>query len=101
MPEYVTVAQANEIAPGQGLGVEVNGRRVAVFNVDGRYMACDDACPHVGFSLAEGDLDDRSVICFGHGWAFNLETGSCDTMPVEVDVFPVEVVDGQVRVAVG
>ena len=100
MAEFVAVADAGEIAPGTGKEVQVNGRRVAVFNVDGRFFACDDECPHVGFSLAEGEVEDGKVICFGHGWGFDLETGACDVMPADIDVFPVEIVDGQVRVAV-
>lgn len=100
MAEFVTVARADEIAPGTGKECQVNGRRVAVFNVEGAYFACDDECPHVGFSLAEGDLEDGKIVCFGHGWAFDLKTGECDRMPLDIDVFPVEVVDGEVRVAV-
>ena len=99
MAEFVPVARATDIAPGTGKECRVNGRRVAVFNVDGVFRACDDECPHVGFSLAESELEDGKVVCFGHGWAFDLHTGECDQMPVDIDVFRVEVVDGEVRVA--
>ena len=100
MTEFVTVARTREIAPGTSRQCRVNGRRVAVFNVDGAFHACDDECPHVGLSLAAGDIEDGKVVCYGHGWGFDLTTGECDRMPVDVDVFPVEVVNGEVRVRV-
>lgn len=100
MTDFVTVARVEDIAPGTGKRYAVKDRRVAVFNVDGTFRACDDECPHVGFSLAEGDVEDGKVFCYGHGWAFDLQTGECDRMPEEVEIFPVEVVDGEVRVRV-
>ncbi len=100
MAEFVKVADTGEIAPGTGKEVQVNGRRVAILNVDGQFFACDDECPHAGFSLAEGEVQDGKIVCFGHGWGFDLQSGACDLMPVDIDVFPVQVVNGEVRVAI-
>jgi len=100
MSQYVTVARVDDIAPGAGKEVQVNGRRVAVFNVEGQFFACQDDCPHVGFSLAEGEIEDGKVVCFGHGWGFDLKNGECDRMPVNIQTFPVEVVGDEVRVKV-
>ncbi len=98
--EFLTIARAAEIPPGTAQRFAVKDRQVAVFNIDGTFYACDDRCPHVGFSLAEGEVEDGKVFCYGHGWGFDLQTGECDRMPEDVEVFPVEVVDGDVRVRV-
>ncbi len=49
MPEYVKVAQANELEPNHGKLVEVQGKKIALFNVDGKFHAIDNT-----WSLAPG-----------------------------------------------
>lgn len=36
MPEYVRVIGVGDLPPGKGHVTEVNGREIAIFNVDGR-----------------------------------------------------------------
>jgi nitrite reductase/ring-hydroxylating ferredoxin subunit len=64
-----------DIAPGKAGVVDINGESVAVFNVDGKYFALDDYCPHAGAPLSEGSLDGTTVICPWHGSCFDLNTG--------------------------
>ncbi len=42
------VATTQDLQPGAALCVEVDGKKIALFNVDGNYYALDDACTHVG-----------------------------------------------------
>lgn len=44
MVEYVKVAQASELEPNHGKLVEVQGKKIAVFNVDGKFHAIDNTC---------------------------------------------------------
>jgi nitrite reductase (NADH) small subunit/3-phenylpropionate/trans-cinnamate dioxygenase ferredoxin subunit len=95
------VAGAAEIPPGQGRVVEVAGHAVAVFNVDGRFYAIDNACPHRGGPLGEGDLDGAAVACPWHAWRWDVTTGANTNNPaVRVACFPVRVQDGAVFVEV-
>jgi hypothetical protein len=48
MGEFVKVARADEIAPGEARAVEAGGKRIALFNVDGTFHAIDDTCTHRG-----------------------------------------------------
>jgi len=65
-----------ELKPGEAGVVEVNGASVAVFNIDGKYYAVDDYCPHAGGPLSEGRLDGMTVVCPWHGSCFDLSTGA-------------------------
>ena len=51
---------------------------MAVFRVGERWFALRDACPHMGASLAEGELDGLRVACRWHGWKFDLRDGQGD-----------------------
>jgi len=75
MATFVRVAGTTEIAAGQGKTIEVNGKRIALFNVDGTFFAVDDECKHKGGPLGEGELDGCIVACPWHGWTYDVTTG--------------------------
>jgi nitrite reductase/ring-hydroxylating ferredoxin subunit len=81
MGTFVTVARTDDLQPGQGRLVELNHKRIALFNVGGRYYAIDDVCPHRGGPLSEGDLEGAAVVCPWHGAVFDLATGGVSRFP--------------------
>ena len=52
MAEYVKVAKASELEPNHGKLVEVQGKKIALFNVDGKFHAIDNTCTHRGGPLS-------------------------------------------------
>ena len=99
--EYQTVANVGDVAEGTGLPVEVNGRAIALFLVDGDYFAIDDQCPHQGAPLCDGVVFDRTVTCTWHGWRFSLEDGRwLDSPRIRIGTYPVRVEGDQIQVAV-
>jgi hypothetical protein len=57
MGEFVKVAGASEIAPGQARMVNIKGKEIAPFNIEGSFFALDNACTHEEGPLAEGDIE--------------------------------------------
>jgi nitrite reductase (NADH) small subunit/3-phenylpropionate/trans-cinnamate dioxygenase ferredoxin subunit len=101
MADFTTVARVGDIPDQQGLAFEVNGRTVAVFHDRGRYHAIDDLCPHMGASLAAGDLEKGIVSCAWHAWRFYISDGTwCDNPRVKVDSFEVRVQGDEIQVRV-
>jgi 3-phenylpropionate/trans-cinnamate dioxygenase ferredoxin subunit len=73
----VTIARTTDIKPGDLAAFDVEGVRIAVANVDGRYFAIDDTCTHEQCSLAaEGTLEGTVVTCGCHGAQFDVTTGA-------------------------
>jgi nitrite reductase/ring-hydroxylating ferredoxin subunit len=98
-PTRVRVAGAGEINPGEGRVVEAGGRTVALFNVDGHYYAIDNACPHRGGPLGEGDLEGAVVACPWHAWRWDVRTGANTNNPaVKLACYPVSVENGSIFV---
>lgn len=88
----IGVAKVQDVAEGQGLLVEAAGRQLALFRVDGRYYAIDNACPHRGGPLADGDLEGTVVMCPWHAWRWDVTTGANVNNPaVKVACVPVTV----------
>jgi nitrite reductase/ring-hydroxylating ferredoxin subunit len=81
MATFIAVARTDELTPGQGKLVEVNQKRIALFNVGGCYYALDDVCPHRGGPLSEGEIEGATVVCPWHGATFDLATGNVTRPP--------------------
>jgi 3-phenylpropionate/trans-cinnamate dioxygenase ferredoxin component len=75
MAGFVKVAKTDEIVPGQGKMIEVGGKKIALFNVEGSVHAMDDTCTHRGGPLSEGILDGKQVTCPWHGAIYDVTTG--------------------------
>ncbi len=111
------VCAVDELPPGGRVVRDVGGRSVGVFNVDGRFYALHNRCPHKGGALCLGPLTGttmptteftyeygragRILRCAWHGWEFEIETGRSLVDPkVRAKTFPVEVEAGSVYVLV-
>jgi len=81
MAGFVKVAKSDEIAPGQGKMIEVGGKKIALFNVEGSFYAIDDTCTHRGGPLSEGSLDGKEVTCPWHGAIYDVITGEVLSPP--------------------
>lgn len=77
MARLIKVGEIDELTPGQGKLVQVDGQDIALFNVNGTYYAMGAVCPHEEGPLHEGEVDGDSIICPWHGYDFNVKTGEC------------------------
>jgi nitrite reductase/ring-hydroxylating ferredoxin subunit len=74
-------------------------RQVAVFRHAGRNFALDNRCPHEGYPLAQGTLDEGGVLtCQWHNWRFRLSDGRCVLGGDDVASYPTREEDGCVWV---
>ena len=108
------VARVDEFPRGARRFVEVAGRSIGVLNVDGRYYALRNVCPHHGAPLCEGVVKgtmaasgaheysyvrhNEFIVCPWHGYEFTLATGRSLVDPDKTRVMTYEVVaeDGDV-----
>ena len=81
MSDFVKVAVALDLPPGGKKLLDLDGRAVALFNVDGTFYAIDDVCTHDGGPLADGELQGCEVVCPRHGARFDVRTGAALCMP--------------------
>ncbi|MEK6285495.1 MAG: Rieske (2Fe-2S) protein [Acidobacteriota bacterium] len=102
MSDFIKIANTSDLPPGQAMVVEIDGRTIAVFNVDGQFYALDNTCMHRGGPLGEGfvDRNNLTVQCPWHGWIYSLATGASpiDSM-AKVEKFEVKVEEGEVKLS--
>lgn len=102
MGDFVKVARKSDLSSGEGMVVEVDGNRIALFNVNGEFFALDNTCPHRGGPLGEGmvDASNLTVQCPWHGWTFSCRTGVSPINPAaRVEAFEVKVEGDDILVA--
>ena len=74
-------------------------RPILVVYDRGRVFALDNRCPHMGFPLDRGSVEDGILTCHWHHACFDLESGcTFDLWADDTPTFPVEVRDGEVWV---
>lgn len=111
-----TVCATDDLPPGERVIREVDGREIAVFNVDGEFVAAANYCTHAGGPVCEGtvsgmvtaevdewswgwDRDGEILACPWHGWEFDLLSGEHLSDPdYRLVTYDVAVEDGTVYV---
>ena len=73
---FVRIADADAVLTGEMRVFDVAGTTVNVTNAGGRLYAFDDACTHMGCSLADGELEGTTVTCACHGSQFDVTSGA-------------------------
>ena len=73
--DFVKVDDIKDTQPSQMKEVEVNGEKVCLANIEGKYYAIGNVCTHLGGPLAQGKLEGYEVQCPWHGSRFDIRTG--------------------------
>jgi len=101
--QYISIAKVGDIPAGEGRTFPVDGRMIAVFFVDGEYFAIDDACPHMGASLAAGYVEEGAVTCPWHAWRFCVKDGTwldSPKSPLRAGTYPLRIENDEIQVAI-
>ncbi len=95
MDQLIKIAETKDVPAGSRVRLEVEGRTLVLFNIDGKFYAIDDACTHNNASLAEGELEGKVITCPWHAAKFDVTTGKALAPPAPSDAASYKVcVDG-------
>ena len=89
---FLRAARKDEIPPGTIREFQVDGKTLAISNVEGKFYAINNTCLHRGGPIGQGTLSGKTVTCPWHGWQYDVRTGKVGQNPtVGVESYPVEV----------
>lgn len=110
MKKHYIVGKLSQLPKGGRMIVEVKGRSIGIFNLNGDLVAIHNRCPHKGAELCAGQLGGLAVShepgnvgleregeilrCPWHRWEFDLRSGRsvCDPSKMFVRQYDVEIV---------
>ena len=115
------IGPAEQVAEGERLVVELKGKEIAVFQVEGEYYAYVNWCAHQAGPACEGNItgtveaeydgdsggleveyckQGEILNCPWHGWEYDLTSGEClSRQGVILPQYDVEVEDGDLLVS--
>ncbi|HVR70017.1 MAG TPA: Rieske 2Fe-2S domain-containing protein [Vicinamibacteria bacterium] len=100
-PGFVRAIAVGDLVPGACMEVAVDGKALALCNVDGRFYALGNSCLHRGGPLGQGMLEGTVVMCPWHAWSWDVTTGeNTANATLKMPCYEVKVQDGQVFVKV-
>lgn len=93
--KFVFAANLKDVNAAGCSVVRLNGHPIAIFAQDGETFAVDNRCPHMGFPLDRGTVNDGILTCHWHHARFCLENGGTfDLWADDVPAYPVEIRTG-------
>lgn len=99
-PAFIPVARLADLDARGRAVVRVGKEEVLLVRVEGALYALQQACPHRGGPLSEGDLEGHLLHCPLHAWPFDVRTGACPLFPeARVRSYAVRVIGGEIQVA--
>lgn len=100
---WTDVSAFDDLPEEDVLGIEVAGKDVALFNVDGQVYATDNICTHGHARLCDGFLEGFEIECPLHQGKFDIRDGrpTCQPVTEAVRTYPVKIENGRVFVDLG
>jgi nitrite reductase/ring-hydroxylating ferredoxin subunit len=99
--DCVDAGSLEELKSRLMLLAKVGNHGVCVVWHDGKAFAVDDRCPHLGFPLHRGTVEDGLLTCHWHHARFDLSSGgTLDPFADDVRSYPVEIRGDRVVVLV-
>jgi len=96
---YVSVARFDDLKTKGSITVHPDGKAIVLFLYGDTVYAVDNRCPHMGFPLDKGSVEEGILTCHWHHARFDLASGGAfDLWADDIDAFPVEVRDGEIYV---
>jgi nitrite reductase (NADH) small subunit len=94
-----SIGPLSQIPPGEGRIFVVDGVSIAVFHTrSGNVYATQAYCPHRAGPLADGLIDDATVVCPLHDRIFSLASGEGIGNDCALAVYPASILDNQIHV---
>jgi len=102
LDKWVAAANLEEVPPGSVKGIQLEGRDLALSNVEGIIYCTDNVCSHAYALLSDGWLEGTVLECPLHGGQFDVVTGNALCAPVTepLVVYRTRTIDNRIEVLI-
>lgn len=99
---WIDAAAQADVPQDDVIGLDVAGRDIALYGVDGEVFATDNICTHGHARLCDGFLDGFEIECPLHQGKFDVRSGQPTCAPVTQTLrsYPVKIEGGRVWLAI-
>lgn len=100
--QWIDVIATEDIPEDDVIGIDISGKNIALYRVEGEVFATANLCTHGNARLCDGFLEGHEIECPLHQGKFDIRNGKAMCAPLTEDVktYPVKIDGGRVFVAV-
>jgi naphthalene 1,2-dioxygenase system ferredoxin subunit len=97
---WIDIASKDDVPEEDVMGIDINAKSIALYQVDGEIFATDNICTHGNARLCDGFLEGHEIECPLHQGKFDIRNGKALCAPLAEDIrtYPVKIEDGRVFV---
>ncbi len=90
---WIDVASAEDVPEDDVVGIDIAGKSIALYLVEGEIYATDNICTHGNARLCDGFLEGHEIECPLHQGKFDIRDGKAMCAPLTEDVrtYPVKI----------
>lgn len=100
--QWIDVTSTEDIPEDDVIGVDIAGKSIALYRVEGEVFATDNLCTHGNARLCDGFLEGHEIECPLHQGKFDIRNGKAMCAPLTEDVktYPIKIEGDRVFVAI-
>lgn len=97
---WIDAAAVDAVPEGDVIGVNVAGKDIALYEVEGEIFATDNICTHGAARMSDGFLEGREIECPLHQGRFDVCTGKalCTPLTQDIKTYPVKIENMRVMI---
>ena len=90
---WIDAAALDAVPEGDVIGVNVAGKDIALYEVEGEIFATDNLCTHGAARMSDGFLEGREIECPLHQGRFDVCSGQalCAPLTENIRTYPVRI----------
>lgn len=77
---FDTGVLSNELEENTFKKIHIQNEEIVVGKKNDQIFAFNNTCPHKGASLHKGKLQNNNIVCYMHGYEYNVFTGKLENM---------------------
>jgi naphthalene 1,2-dioxygenase system ferredoxin subunit len=97
---WIDIASKDDVPEDDVMGIDINTKSIALYQVDGEIFATDNICTHGNARLCDGFLEGHEIECPLHQGKFDIRNGKamCAPLTEDIQIYPVKIEGGRVFV---
>jgi naphthalene 1,2-dioxygenase system ferredoxin subunit len=90
---WIDIASKADVTEDDVMGVDIDAKSIALYQVDGEIFATDNICTHGNARLCDGFLEGHEIECPLHQGKFDIRSGKAMCAPLTEDIrtYPVKI----------
>jgi len=90
---WIDIASKEDVPEDDVMGIDINAKSIALYQVDGEIFATDNICTHGNARLCDGFLEGHEIECPLHQGKFDIRNGKamCAPLTEDIRIYPVKI----------